>query len=117
MNNLNKPTLTLSDANFDAEVLNSDVPVLVDFWAEWCQPCRIVGPTIDALARDFAGRVKVGKFEMDTGRKPLEYGIRSIPTVILFQDGEIRSKWIGVQPKESYAEEIEKLLLEAASTS
>ena len=79
---------TFTDDNFEAEVLKSNQPVLVDFWAEWCQPCKLLGPTIDKLANDYDGKVKVGKMDMDSNRDvAIKYGISNIPTVILFKDG------------------------------
>ena len=81
--------LELTDANFESEVLNADQPVLVDFWAEWCMPCRMLAPTIDELADEFKGKVKVGKVDTDANREiTVKYGINAIPTVILFAGGE-----------------------------
>ena len=95
--------LTLTDDNFDAEVLQSDIPVMVDFWAEWCAPCRMLGPTIEEVAKEFDGRVKVGKLNTDHNRAvAAKFGIMSIPTVIFFKDGKIAKQTVGVQPKSSY---------------
>jgi thioredoxin 1 len=92
-----------TDSNFDAEVLQSDIPVLVDFWAEWCQPCKMLTPTIDQLANEYEGRVKVGKLNVDHSRDvAVKYGISSIPTVILFKDGEVERKFVGLAPKDQF---------------
>jgi len=90
-----------NDANFDAEVLKSPVPVLVDFWAEWCMPCRMLTPTIEAVAGEFAGKVKVGKVDTDANRNiSFKYGISAIPTVILFKGGEVKKKFVGLTSKD-----------------
>jgi thioredoxin 1 len=93
-----------TDANFESEVLNSSQPVLVDFWAEWCMPCRMLSPTIDAVADEYAGKIKVGKVDTDANRNiSFKYGISAIPTVILFKDGQIRKKWVGLTSKDELA--------------
>ena len=93
-------TLTLTDATFDQDVLKSDVPVLVDFWAEWCGPCKTIGPAIDAIATDYAGRVKVGKLNVDDNRPTAErYQIRSIPTLLVFKNGQIVEHIVGAVGK------------------
>ncbi|HVZ93860.1 MAG TPA: thioredoxin [Phycisphaerales bacterium] len=89
-----------TDANFKAEVLDASTPVLVDFWAEWCMPCRMIAPTIDEIANEFKGRVKVGKVDTDKNRNiSVEYKITAIPTVILFSGGQIKKKWVGLTTK------------------
>ncbi|MEX2218536.1 MAG: thioredoxin [Phycisphaerales bacterium] len=101
-----------TDANFDTEVLKSPTPVLVDFWAEWCMPCRMLTPTIDAVAEEFAGRVKVGKVDTDSNRDiSIKYGISAIPTVILFKGGEVRKKFVGLTTKD----DLTKAMTEAAA--
>ena len=93
--------LELTDANFDAEVVNSDHPVLVDFWAEWCMPCRMLAPVIDELSQEYEGKVKVGKVDTDANRETaLKYQISAIPTVILFHNGEVKKKFVGLTSKE-----------------
>jgi thioredoxin 1 len=93
-------TLTLSDASFDNDVLKSDVPVLVDFWAEWCGPCRMMEPTIDAIATDYNGRVRVGKLNVDdNGSIATRYGIRGIPTLLLFKGGKVIEQRVGAVGK------------------
>ncbi len=92
-----------TDANFQNEVLESDQPVLVDFWAAWCGPCRAVGPTIEELAKQYEGTVKVGKLNIDENpQAPKGFGIQSIPAVLLFKDGKVVETLVGVQPKERY---------------
>ena len=94
----------VSDDTFDSEVLNSDVPVLVDFWAEWCMPCRMLAPTIDQLASEYAGKVKIGKLDTDANREIAEkYQISAIPTVIVFKGGEIQHKFYGLTSKDDLA--------------
>ncbi len=98
-----------TDDNFKTEAIEADQPVLVDFWAEWCQPCRMIAPTIEALADEYAGRVKVGKVDTDANRGiSVELGISSIPTVILFKDGQIVRKFVGVTAKNDFVAELDK---------
>jgi thioredoxin 1 len=97
-----------TDSNFDSEVLKSDKPVLVDFWAEWCGPCRMVGPIVDEIARDFDGKVSVGKMNVDENMDiPSKYGIRSIPTLMIFKNGELVDKIVGAVPKASILSKLE----------
>ncbi len=92
-----------NDDNFEAEVLNSETPVLVDFWAEWCGPCRMLAPTIDELAEEYKGKVKVGKLDTEVGRNvAMRFGISSIPTVILFKKGQMVNRLIGLRPKKDF---------------
>ncbi len=97
-------TKTFTEAAFDADVLNSDTPVLVDFWAEWCGPCRMLGPTIDAVADDFAGKAKIGKLNVDQEMGIAQrYNIRGIPALLLFKGGKVAGQLVGAVPKEEIA--------------
>ncbi len=99
-----------TDANFDDEVIQSDIPVLVDFWAEWCMPCKMVAPTIEALAGEYAGKVKIGKVDTDANRDAaVKFGINAIPTIILFKGGQIAQKFVGVTSREQLVEELDKI--------
>jgi thioredoxin 1 len=98
--NMGKVT-ELNEANFEKEVLQSDIPVLVDFWAIWCAPCRMIAPTIDALAEEFEGKVKVCKVNVDENPNlAVRFSIRAIPTLLLFKEGKVVEQLVGVQPKE-----------------
>ena len=95
--------ITLTSKNFTDEVMNSDKPVLVDFWASWCGPCKMLAPTIEALAAEYEGKIKVGKVNVDDEQAlAADYGIASIPTVILFNNGEIKETLIGYRGKEEF---------------
>ena len=92
--------LEFTYGNFKAEVLQADQPVLVDFWAEWCQPCRMITPIMEENAREYDGKVKVGSLDCDSNRSvPVKYGISAIPTVMLFKNGEVEKKFVGLAPK------------------
>ncbi len=94
--------IVLTKDNFEEEVLKSDLPVLVDFWATWCGPCKMVAPTISEIAGEMAGKLKVGKVDVDNDPElAAQFGIMSIPTLIMFKDGKEHGKIIGVQPKET----------------
>lgn len=100
--------LELNDSNFDEEVLKSDQPVLVDFWAEWCMPCRMLAPLIDEIAADYQGKVKVGKVDVDANSDiSVKYELSAIPTVLLFKNGEIIDKFIGMPPKEQMTQALD----------
>ncbi len=100
--------LEFTDDNFQNEVLDADQPVLVDFWAEWCGPCRMLAPVIDELATEFDGKAKIGKVDIDANRDAaVNYGIQSIPSVIIFKNGEVVNKFVGISPKEELASALE----------
>lgn len=101
----------LNDTNFEQEVLKSEVPVLVDFWAEWCAPCRIIAPLIDELAQQFSGKIKVAKMDVDQNpQSSMNYGIRSIPTLLFFKDGKPVDQLLGAVPKNQIEEKIAALV-------
>jgi thioredoxin 1 len=97
-----------TDQNFENEVLQSNQPVLVDFWAEWCMPCRMLTPTIEKLAKDYSGKVKVGKLDTDANRDvAMKYSISAIPTVILFRNGQVAQKFVGLRQERDFKEALD----------
>ena len=103
--------LEITDANFEELVLKSDKPVLVDFWAAWCGPCRMLAPIVEELSEEFGDTAVIGKVDVDTQTKFAgQFGIRNIPTVLVFKDGELVDRKVGVSPKQVYAEAIDTLL-------
>ncbi len=101
----------VTDDNFESEIMKSDLPAMVDFWAEWCGPCRMVGPVVEELANQYKGKVKIGKMDVDKNRQtPAKFGIRNIPTLILFKGGQVAQTIIGAQPKSYIEGELKKLL-------
>ena len=103
--------LQINDANFEETVLKSNKPVLVDFWAEWCGPCRMLGPIIEELSSDYDGKAIIGKVDVDSNQQfAAQYGVRNIPTVLIFKDGELVNRQVGVSQKNVYSEYIDALL-------
>ncbi len=95
--------LEFTDGNFESDVVQSDLPVLVDFWAEWCQPCKMLTPTIEELAAEFKGKVKIGKVDTDSNPEvPVKYGVSAIPTIMLCQGGEVVKKFVGLTSKDQF---------------
>ncbi len=104
-------TLELTDSNFEKEVVDSEVPVLVDFWAEWCMPCKMLAPTIEELADEYADKIKVGTVDTDSNREiSMKFGISAIPTLILFKGGEVTKKFVGLQQKSDLKSAIDEAL-------
>ena len=99
-------TIEVTDLNFETEVLGSQVPVLVDFWAPWCAPCRMVAPVLEEIAQEYEGRVKIAKMNTDNNSMAINYHIRSIPTMLLFKDGEVVEQIIGAVPKKQITDKL-----------
>lgn len=102
--------VNVTDSSFDEEVLKSEIPALVDFWAEWCGPCRTVGPIVEELAGEYEGKVKVAKLNVDNNKEtPTRYGVRGIPTLILFKGGQVVDQIVGAVPKNRIKELLDKV--------
>ena len=102
---------SFTDDNFQQEVKDSPIPVLVDFWAVWCAPCRMIAPFVEEIATEFEGKVKVGKLDVDSNQKTAaEFGIRSIPSILIFKDGKVAEQIIGAVPKKEIVKKVESVL-------
>lgn len=103
--------IEITDGNFEAEVLQSDKPVLIDFWAAWCAPCRMIAPIVVELAQEYDGKVKIGKLDVDSNQQTaIKYGVRSIPTVLIIKNGEVADTIIGALPKAAFVSKLEAVL-------
>ena len=103
--------IEITDATFEETVLKSEKPVMVDFWAAWCGPCRMVGPIIDEISNEYLDKAVVGKVDVDSNQEfAAKYGVRNIPTVLVFQNGEVVTRQVGVAPKNAYSDAIDALL-------
>jgi thioredoxin 1 len=102
----------VNDKNFETEVIDSDVPVLIDFWAPWCAPCRAIGPVVDELAREYSGKLKVVKMNVDDNPlTPSRYGVRSIPNLLLIKNGQVKDQIVGAVPKQAFVVAIDKVVV------
>ena len=103
--------IEITDGNFEAEVLQSDKPVLIDFWAAWCAPCRMIAPIVEELAEEYDGKIKVGKLDVDSNQQTaIKYGVRSIPTVLIIKNGEVADTIIGALPKAAFVSKLATIL-------
>lgn len=104
-------TVTITDENFENEVINSDLPVLIDFWAVWCGPCKIIAPVVEQLAEEYSGKLKVGKLDVDNNQETsIKYGVRSIPTLLLFKNGQVKETIIGAVAKQQIVQKVNSVL-------
>ena len=100
-----------TDQSFDTDVVQADLPVLIDFWADWCRPCKAIAPTIEEIAGEYAGKVKVGKLNVDQNQNTaMQYGVRSIPTLLIMKSGEVVSQIVGAVPKENITKALDEIL-------
>jgi thioredoxin 1 len=103
--------IEITDDNFETEVINSDLPVLIDFWAVWCGPCKMIAPIVEELSTEYDGKAKIGKLDVDSNQQTsIKYGVRSIPTLLLFKDGELKETIIGAVPKTNIVEKLNALV-------
>lgn len=103
--------ITITDQNFNSEVLKSDTPVLIDFWAVWCGPCRMIAPIVEELATEYSGKLKVGKLDVDNNQQSsINYGVRSIPTLLIFKDGQLKDTIIGAVPKAQIVQRLKSVM-------
>lgn len=105
------PTIKTTDSDFAADVLQSDTPVVVDFWAEWCGPCKAIGPALEEISDEFGDKVKIVKVNIDENpQTPQQYGVRGIPTLLIFENGEVKAEKVGAVPKSKLAEWVEEAI-------
>lgn len=103
--------VTITDANFESEVIKSDIPVIIDFWATWCGPCKAIAPIVEELAGEYNGKVKVGKLDVDDNQQSaIKYGVRSIPTLLIFKDGKLNNTIVGALPKAQIVQKLNAVL-------
>lgn len=103
--------IEITDSNFNTEVAESELPVVIDFWAAWCGPCRMIAPIIEELAQEFEGKAKIGKLDVDSNQQTaIKYGVRSIPTVLFLKGGEVKDTIIGAQPKANFVQKLNALI-------
>ncbi|MEE9450136.1 MAG: thioredoxin [Ignavibacteriaceae bacterium] len=103
--------IEITDDNFETEVINSDLPVLIDFWAVWCGPCKMIAPIVEELSIEYDGKAKIGKLDVDSNQQTsIKYGVRSIPTLLLFKGGELKDTIIGAVPKTNLVEKLNALV-------
>ena len=107
---MSKP-IEITDGNFAKEVIESPIPVLVDVWADWCMPCRMIAPAVEAIAKQYSGKVKVGKLDADSNMTPSQLGIRGIPTLLLFRNGQVVDRIVGAVPQQEIARHIDQALM------
>lgn len=108
---MGKNTVELTDDNFQSEVQESDIPVLVDFWADWCAPCKAIAPAIEEIADEYQGKAKVGKLDVDSNQQTaMNFGIRSIPTLLIFKDGEVAEQIVGAVPKNQLTKKLDSVV-------
>jgi thioredoxin 1 len=104
-------TVEITDDNFETEVIKSDKPVLIDFWAVWCGPCKLIAPIVEELSTEYEGKVKIGKLDVDSNQQTsIKFGVRSIPTLLLFKDGKLKDTIIGAVPKSNIVEKLNAAL-------
>ncbi|OGU53129.1 MAG: thioredoxin [Ignavibacteria bacterium GWC2_35_8] len=103
--------VTITDANFESEIIKSNIPVLIDFWAAWCGPCKVIAPIVEDLAKEYDGKVKVGKVDVDDNQQTaIKYGIRSIPTLLIMKNGKVNNTIVGAVPKAQIVQKLKAVL-------